>query len=234
MIDKARWIMKKLLIIEDNTEINHMMTEALKKAGYECTQAFSGTEALLYYEKDNYDLVLMDMMLPGLCGDELFPKMKAIKNVPVIVVSAKDEMDTKVEMLTSGAEDYITKPFEIPELLARVAVQIRRNNSGAGEVSEGKLTYKELTLDEQSFTVMVNDHEIQLTKREFQILALLVAHPKRVFTKQDIYDCAWNEIYIGEDKTINVHISNIRKKIKEFTDTEFIETVWGIGYKLAK
>lgn len=226
--------MKKLLIIEDNTEINHMMTEALKKAGYECTQAFSGTEALLYYEKDNFDLVLMDMMLPGLCGDELFPKMKAIKNVPVIVVSAKDEMDTKVEMLTSGAEDYITKPFEIPELLARVAVQIRRNNSGAGEVSEGKLTYKELTLDEQSFTVMVNDHEIQLTKREFQILALLVAHPKRVFTKQDIYDCAWNEIYIGEDKTINVHISNIRKKIKEFTDTEFIETVWGIGYKLAK
>lgn len=234
MIDKVRWIMKKLLIIEDNTEINHMMTEALKKAGYECTQAFSGTEALLYYEKDNFDLVLMDMMLPGLCGDELFPKMKAIKNVPVIVVSAKDEMDTKVEMLTSGAEDYITKPFEIPELLARVAVQIRRNNSGAGEVSEGKLTYKELTLDEQSFTVMVNDHEIQLTKREFQILALLVAHPKRVFTKQDIYDCAWNEIYIGEDKTINVHISNIRKKIKEFTDTEFIETVWGIGYKLAK
>ena len=234
MIDKARWIMKKLLIIEDNTEINHMMTEALKKAGYECTQAFSGTEALLYYEKDNYDLVLMDMMLPGLCGDELFPKMKAIKNVPVIVVSAKDEMDTKVEMLTSGAEDYITKPFEIPELLARVAVQIRRSNSGSGEVSEGKLTYKELTLDEQSFTVMVNDHEVQLTKREFQILALLVAHPKRVFTKQDIYDCAWNEIYIGEDKTINVHISNIRKKIKEFTDTEFIETVWGIGYKLAK
>ena len=226
--------MKKLLIIEDNTEINHMMTEALKKAGYECTQAFSGTEALLYYEKDNYDLVLMDMMLPGLCGDELFPKMKAIKNVPVIVVSAKDKMDTKVEMLTSGAEDYITKPFEIPELLARVAVQIRRSNSGSGEVSEGKLTYKELTLDEQSFTVMVNDHEVQLTKREFQILALLVAHPKRVFTKQDIYDCAWNEIYIGEDKTINVHISNIRKKIKEFTDTEFIETVWGIGYKLAK
>ena len=226
--------MKKLLIIEDNTEINHMMTEALKKAGYECTQAFSGTEALLYYEKDNYDLVLMDMMLPGLCGDELFPKMKAIKNVPVIVVSAKDEMDTKVEMLTSGAEDYITKPFEIPELLARVAVQIRRSNSGSGEVSEGKLTYKELTLDEQSFTVMVNDHEVQLTKREFQILALLVAHPKRVFTKQDIYDCAWNEIYIGEDKTINVHISNIRKKIKKFTDTEFIETVWGIGYKLAK
>ena len=226
--------MKKLLIIEDNTEINHMMTEALKKAGYECTQAFSGTEALLYYEKDNFDLVLMDMMLPGLCGDELFPKMKAIKNVPVIVVSAKDEMETKVEMLTSGAEDYITKPFEIPELLARVAVQIRRSNSGSGEVSEGKLTYKELTLDEQSFTVMVNDHEVQLTKREFQILALLVAHPKRVFTKQDIYDCAWNEIYIGEDKTINVHISNIRKKIKEFTDTEFIETVWGIGYKLAK
>ena len=226
--------MKKLLIIEDNTEINHMMTDALKKAGYECTQAFSGTEALLYYEKDNFDLVLMDMMLPGLCGDELFPKMKAIKNVPVIVVSAKDEMDTKVEMLTSGAEDYITKPFEIPELLARVAVQIRRSNSGAEEVSEGKLTYKELTLDEQSFTVMVNDHEVQLTKREFQILALLVAHPKRVFTKQDIYDCAWNEIYIGEDKTINVHISNIRKKIKEFTDTEFIETVWGIGYKLAK
>ncbi|MBO4473307.1 MAG: response regulator transcription factor [Clostridiales bacterium] len=227
--------MKKILIIEDNTEINHLMADALKKAGYECTQAFSGTEALLYYEKDNYDLVLMDMMLPGLCGDELFPKMKAIKDVPVIVVSAKDEMDTKVQMLTSGAEDYITKPFEIPELLARVAVQIRRGITKSGEETPaGQMTYKELSLDESSFTVLVNDQEVQLTKREFQILALLVSHPKRVFTKQDIYDCAWNEIYIGEDKTINVHISNIRKKLKEFTDTEFIETVWGIGYKLAK
>ena len=160
--------------------------------------------------------------------------MKAIKDVPVIVVSAKDEMDTKVQMLTSGAEDYITKPFEIPELLARVAVQIRRVSQKTGEPQGGQLTYKELTLDETSFTVLVNEHEVQLTKREFQILALLVSHPKRVFTKQDIYDCAWNEIYIGEDKTINVHISNIRKKLKEFTDTEFIETVWGIGYKLAK
>ena len=227
--------MKKILIIEDNTEINHMIADALKKAGYECTQAFSGTEALLYYERENYSLVLMDMMLPGLCGDELFPKMKAIKDVPVIVVSAKDEMDTKVQMLTSGAEDYITKPFELPELLARVAVQIRRASQNSEESdSTGRMTYKELTLDEQSFTVLVHDNEVQLTKREFQILALLVAHPKRVFTKQDIYDCAWNEIYIGEDKTINVHISNIRKKLKEYTDTEFIETVWGIGYKLAK
>lgn len=227
--------MKKILIIEDNTEINHMIADALKKAGYECTQAFSGTEALLYYEKENFSLVLMDMMLPGLCGDELFPKMKAMKDVPVIVVSAKDEMDTKVQMLTSGAEDYITKPFELPELIARVAVQIRRSSNSKEEETDGsRLTYKELVLDEPSFTVLVNDNEVQLTKREFQILALLVAHPKRVFTKQDIYDCAWNEIYIGEDKTINVHISNIRKKLKEFTDTEFIETVWGIGYKLAK
>ena len=227
--------MKKILIIEDNTEINHMIADALKKAGYECTQAFSGTEALLYYERENFSLVLMDMMLPGLCGDELFPKMKAIKDVPVIVVSAKDEMDTKVQMLTSGAEDYITKPFELPELLARVAVQIRRASQNSEDsAGGGKMTYKELSLDEQSFTVLVNDNEVQLTKREFQILALLVAHPKRVFTKQDIYDCAWKEIYIGEDKTINVHISNIRKKLKEFTDTEFIETVWGIGYKLAK
>lgn len=227
--------MKKILIIEDNTEINHMIADALKKAGYECTQAFSGTEALLYYERENYSLVLMDMMLPGLCGDELFPKMKAIKDVPMIVVSAKDEMDTKVQMLTSGAEDYITKPFELPELLARVAVQIRRASQNPEDSdSAGRMTYKELTLDEQSFTVLVHDNEVQLTKREFQILALLVAHPKRVFTKQDIYDCAWNEIYIGEDKTINVHISNIRKKLKEYTDTEFIETVWGIGYKLAK
>ncbi|MBO7564077.1 MAG: response regulator transcription factor [Clostridiales bacterium] len=226
--------MKKILIIEDNTEINHLMADALKKAGYECKQAFSGTEALLYYEKEDYDLVMMDMMLTGLCGDDLFTKMKAIKDTPVIVVSAKDEMDTKVQMLTTGAEDYITKPFEIPELLARVAVQIRRVSQKSGEATGGQLTYKELTLDETSFTVMVNDQEVQLTKREFQILALLVSHPKRVFTKQDIYDCAWNEIYIGEDKTINVHISNIRKKLKEFTDTEFIETVWGIGYKLAK
>ena len=224
--------MKKLLIIEDDTDINNLITETLTKAGYACTQAFSGTEGLLYIEKDVFSLVILDLMLPGKNGESLLPFIKQKQRVPVIIVSAKDNLDSKVTLLTSGAEDYITKPFEVQELIARVGVQIRRSS----EIEQKKedMKYKDLTLRSASFSAIINEHEILLTKQEFKIMELLLSHPQRVFSKQDIYSYAWDDIYVGEDKTINVHISNIRKKIKAVTDTEYIETVWGIGFRLAK
>lgn len=225
--------MKKILIIEDDTHINNMMADALQKAGYVCGQAFSGTEGLLYLEKETYALVILDLMLPGMNGESLLPQIKAKQAAPVIVVSAKDSLDSKVELLNSGAEDYLTKPFAIQELIARVGVQIRRF-AGKAETSPQVLTYKDLELRTDSFTVSVGGNEIDLTKQEFQILELLLSHPGRVFSKQDIYDYAWDDLYLGEDKTINVHISNIRKKLKTVSSREYIETVWGIGFRLAK
>ncbi len=222
----------RILVIEDDTDINNVIADTLTKAGYICTQAFSGTEALLYLERENYALAVMDLMLPGLSGENLLPKLKEKQSIPVIVVSAKDGLDSKINMLTSGAEDYITKPFEIQELIARVGVQIRRFTGS--EETPKQLQYKDLVLNKVSFTASVNGEEIVLTKQEFKILELLLSYPNKVFSKQDIYDYAWNDIYIGEDKTINVHISNIRKKLKAVSSEEYIETVWGIGFRLAR
>ena len=227
--------MEKILIVEDDTDINNMMADALQKAGYGCVQAFSGTEGLLYIERESFSLVVLDLMLPGMNGETLLPQIKERQAVPVIVVSARDSIDSKVGLLTSGAEDYMTKPFDIQEFIARVGVQIRRfsgkTQSGSGE---NVLTYKEIKLYEESYTVTVNDTPLELTRQEFKILELLLMHPNKVFSKQDIYDYAWDDIYIGEDKTINVHVSNIRKKLKTVTEEEYIETVWGIGFRLKK
>ncbi len=224
--------MDKILIIEDDVDINEMIANALSKNGYSCTQAFSGTEGLLCAGQETYALAVMDLMLPGMAGEELLPELKAVQGFPVIVISAKDSLVSKVGLLSAGAEDYLTKPFAIEELIARVGVQIRRF-SGADH-NPGPLTYKELKLDGLNYSLELSGREISLTKREFKIIELFVMNPGRVFSKQDIYDYAWEDLYIGEDKTINVHISNIRRKLKEYTDEEYIETVWGIGFRLAK
>ncbi|HIQ97074.1 MAG TPA: response regulator transcription factor [Candidatus Limivivens merdigallinarum] len=223
--------MNRILIIEDDTDINNMMAETLEKAGYACTQAFSGTEGILWAEKEQFSLAILDLMLPGLNGEKLLPRLKEKQDIPVIVVSAKDSIDSKVELLTSGAEDYLTKPFDIQELIARVGVQIRRFAKGTKEESR-VLSYRELKLNTDSYTASVREMPLELTRQEFKILELLLLHPGKVFSKQDIYDYAWDDIYLGEDKTINVHISNIRKKLKAVTDEEYIETVWGIGFRL--
>lgn len=225
--------MQKILIVEDDTNINNMIKEVLMKNNFSCIQSFSGTEGLLYVNTEDIDLVILDLMLPGMLGEELLSKIKEKANIPVIVLSAKDHLDSKVELLTAGAEDYMTKPFEIDELVARVHVQLRRFSGNSGNDLR-KLQYKSLVLNPQSLSAMLEEVEVCLTKQEYKILELFVSHPNRVFSKQDIYDYAWNDIYIGEDKTINVHISNIRKKFKEITQEEYIETVWGIGFKLAK
>ena len=223
--------METILIVEDNTDISNMIADALNKNGYLCVQAFSGTEALLRIEQSRYDLILLDLMLPGMSGEEFIRKIKPANQTSVIIVSAKDELDSKVDLLSIGAEDYMTKPFQIKELLARVAVQIRRNSRS---IANSVYTYKDLSLNNETYQVTVSANEISLTRQEFKILELLLKNPNKVFSKQDIYEYAWDEYYIGEDKTINVHISNIRQKIKKVSDEEYIETVWGIGFKLSK
>ena len=255
-----------ILIIEDDTGINNMIAEGLTKNGYRCTQAFSGTEGLRLVEddasrtasdpqaggdhKDSFRVILMDLMLPGLAGEALLPQIKKHTAAPVIVISAKDSLDSKIDLLTAGAEDYLTKPFALDELIARVGVQVRRTlqredgaddagedaatASGARGTSVTKLTHKALTLDAVSYTAEIDSHALSLTRQEYKILELLLSHPKRAFSKQEIYDYAWDDIYIGEDKTINVHVSNIRKKLRQYTEEEYIETVWGIGFRLSR
>lgn len=224
--------MERILIIEDDTDINNLIATALKKEGFTCQQAFSGTEGLLYAKNSRFSLVILDLMLPGMSGEKLLPQLQEICPVSVIVLSARDSLDSKIDLLSAGAEDYMTKPFEIRELIARVGVQLRRH--AGKEASSKQLTYKSLVLNPEEMSARLSGQAISFTKQEFRILELLMQHPSRVFTKQDIYNCAWDDIYIGEDKTINMHISNIRKKLKAVTSENYIETVWGIGFKLAE
>lgn len=219
-----------ILVIEDDNNINMMVNEALTKKGYEVVSAFSGTEGLLRIKSFRYDLIILDLMLPGMTGNEVLSEVRKITDTPVIVLSARNELDTKVDILNAGANDYMTKPFELKELEARILVQLR-NTSGSSKGSG--LKWKELILDSDSKKVTLKNTPMNLTVQEFKILELLMRYPHKVFTKNEIYHYAWDEYFIGEDKTINVHISNIRHKIKAITDEEYIETVWGIGFKIA-
>lgn len=221
---------KKILIVEDDTDINNLLFTALKKQGYTATQAFSGTEAKMLLKMENFALILLDLMLPGISGEEVLEFIKEQGNSAVIILTAKDTLDDKVNLLIAGADDYITKPFELQEVLARVQVQLRRGVQGG---NNNVLSHKQMVLDREKFQIEVGGKLLgKITKQEFSILELLLKHPKQVFSKEDIFEYAWEEPYMGETKTLDVHISNIRKKIKEVTKEEYIETVWGIGYRL--
>ena len=223
--------MEKILIVEDDNNINQMIYETLSNEGYNCTSAFSGTEALLHARSCQFGLIILDLMLPGLPGDEVLKSIRKNSNVPVIVLSAKDELDTKVDLLTLGANDYMVKPFELKELKARVLVQLRDNKMDNKDSMI--MEFNNLKYDMQKKQVSINGKNIPFTVHELKIIELLLRHPGQVFSKNEIYEYAWDDYYIGEDKTINVHISNIRQKIKKVTDIEYIETVWGLGFKLA-
>lgn len=219
------------MVVEDDTNINNLLKTALEKAGYQVLQAFSGTEAeLILQMRESIALVLLDLMLPGISGEEVLKHIRERGNLPVIVLTARDSLDEKIGMLTQGADDYITKPFEIPEVIARIQVQFRHAERG---IENKQMAYRNLVLDKVTYQVRIDGKVVsQITKQEFAILELLVSHPKQVFSKEDIFSYAWNEPYMGETKTLDVHISNIRKKIKQVTIDEYIETVWGIGYRL--
>lgn len=240
--------MPNILIVEDDININNLLCEVLRKAGYTCEQAFSGTEAklLLDIKEKAYTLVLLDLMLPGASGEEVLKEIRKQGRLPVIVLTAKDSIDDKIGVLTNGADDYITKPFEIREVLARIQVQLRhieaeteaetevKTKAGIQEgQGSGRLEFRDMVLTRSTFEVSIGGRVLpKITKQEFAILELLLKNPKQVFSKEDIFEYAWDEPYMGETKTLDVHISNIRKKIKTVTSDEYIETIWGIGYRL--
>lgn len=228
--------MEKILIIEDDTDINHLLSRILKKAGYDVTSAYSGTEAQLRLEKEVPDLILLDLMLPGIAGEEVikFVREELHQSVPIIVLSAKIALENKVFTMTIGADDYITKPFEPEEVLVRVMAVLRRYHTNGDELTQESYHYKKLALNPSSRIVTVDQKEIALTRHEYDILHILIKQPEKVFSREVLYEEIWQNGYYGEDNTVNVHVSNIRKKIAAMdSETEYIKTVWGIGFKMA-
>ena len=196
--------MTRVLIVEDDATINSLIYEYLTEKDFDCRQAFSGTEGRLLFDMEKFDLILLDLMIPGLSGEELIAYIRSSSQVPVIVLSAKTALEDKVNLLSTGADDYLTKPFELEELLARIQVQLRHKAASPSPASS--LRYKDWELDEQARSFLVKGERIDLTSHELGIITLLMKYPKKVFTKQEIFESVWNQDYFVEDKTINVHI----------------------------
>lgn len=240
----------KLLVVEDDNDINKLLKTILSKQGYEVDSAFSGTEAILLVKLNKYDLILLDLMLPGINGEEVIQNIRKKYNLPIIVLSAKGTIEDKVNVFDLGADDYITKPFERLELLVRVSSQLRRyykfnsndiskynndkiaNNENQNNNENNIITIDELKLNINSMTLSINDNNIYLTAHEYKIIQLLLSNPNKVYSKDKLYELVWKNNYYGEDNTVSVHVSNIRKKLLKYTNKEYIKTVWGIGYKL--
>lgn len=222
--------MNKILIVEDDPKINKIIQTLLRKNQYIAVSAFSGTEALLLLEKEYFDLILLDLMLPGLSGEEILVKINEQFQIPIICVSAKDDLNTKLELIRYGANDYITKPFNSEELIVRIGAVLRRMNKGTTADKTNIFRFKDLVLDSENHIVTINDEPIELTVKEYRILELLISNPKKVFTKQNIFESVWTEEYIMDERVVTVHVSNLRNKLKP--GEEYIKTVWGIGYKM--
>ena len=235
-----------VLIIEDDADINQIVATRLERDGYLCTQAFSGSEAKLLLERGleahaadktedfPFDLIISDLMLPGTTGEELVAAIREHgADVPVIVVSARTTAADKIDLLKLGADDYLTKPFDLDELVARVEVQLRHRGHVAVSGSAGSaLRFRDWELDHEARTFTAAGAPIDLTRIEFNIVEMLMRHPKRVFTKQELFEGAWGEPYAADANTVNVHVSNIRTKLKPTGTADYIKTVWGMGFKL--
>ena len=226
---------KRVLIVEDDGEIRKLLASFLKSKGYLVTEAEDGREASAVLLSELFDIILMDMMMPYKSGETLIAELKADtgserSKTPVIVISAKSALDTRLEVLRMGADDYIIKPFDLEEVLVRIEVVLRRRHEleNSGEV----LTYGDLTLDTQNSVAVCKDQDLKLTSKELQLLRLFLQNPKKTFTKANLYESVWQDVYYSEDNTINVHISNLRSKLKKAMGDDPIETVWGIGYRL--
>ena len=220
--------MKRIAIIEDDIHIGDMLTEVLTQEGYEVLRAYSGTEALYLLSQNKPDLVLLDLMLPGLSGEEV---LTHIENIPVIVISAKVDVQDKVNLLMSGAADYITKPFDINELLARILVQLRKAERSD---TTNLLSVRDLVLDTTSLVLTVKGQMVKLTRTEYAILKLLMENPKQVISKSVLLDRISLDTPDCTDRSLKQHISNLRKKLQDASGVDYIETVWGIGFKLAE
>lgn len=218
--------MNTILIIDDDIHIGNLLEEALAKEGFRTLHAYSGTEAILLLSHTRPDLILLDLMLPGLSGEDILPQ---IKGVPVIVVSAKADIDHKVELLLEGAADYITKPFHIKELVARIAVQLRSNTASE---TGSLLTFQNITLNTDTHIVTVDTDQVKLTRTEYAILKLLIQNPEQIMTKSLLLERISADTPDCTESSLKMHISNLRKKLRGTGNRDYIEAVWGIGFKL--
>lgn len=218
--------MKRILIIDDDIHIGNVLEETLSKEGYEISRAYSGTEALLVIPDSKPDLVLLDLMLPGLNGEDVLPK---IRGIPVIVVNVKVDIDNKVDVLLGGVVDYVTKPFNIKELLARISIHLRNTES---MLVSSELTFADIVLNTNTHIAGINNTEIKLTRTEYAILKLLMQNPTQVVTKSLLLDRISADTPDCTESSLKMHISNLRKKIREANNKDYIEAVWGIGFKI--
>lgn len=217
--------MKQILIVDDDVYIGDLLVEVLTREGYGVLRAYSGTEALLVLENHRPDLVLLDLMLPGLSGEEV---LKKAGNIPVIVVSAKAEVSNKVDLLLAGAADYVTKPFDIRELLARIVAALRKR-----EMVSAMLSHGDLRLDTDAHQVTAGENQVHVTRTEYAILKLLLKNPGQVLAKSVLLDRISIDTPDCTESSLKQHMSNLRKKLREAGGKEYIEAVWGIGFKLS-
>lgn len=217
--------MKTILIIDDDVHIGNLLEETLSKEGYKTLRAYSGTEAVMILDTQRPDLVLLDLMLPGLSGEEV---LKRIKGIPVIVLSARADAGSKVDLLLSGAQDYVTKPFDLSELMARIAVQLRNAENQEGDIRR----FEVIELDTATHSVCISGSPVRLTRTEYAILKLLIQRPEQVYTKSQLLDKISADTPDCTESSLKIHISNLRKKLREASGKEYIEAVWGIGFKL--
>ncbi len=225
--------MEKILIIEDNKDINDMLSQTLAAEGYQIKSVYDGLVGMRELKSETYDMLLLDIMLPYKSGDEILKEVREFSNIPIVVLSAKNMIATKIDLLKLGADDYITKPFDLGELVARIAANLRRTR--VQKQLESVYTYKDMELNTSKKQLRVAGTEVEMTAKEYMIIELLLKNNGKVFSKANIYESIWNEEYLGDDNAIKTHMSNIRNKLKTVNPNEkYIETVWGLGYRLYK
>ena len=236
----------RILIVEDDREIRTLLSDFLSENGYEVVTASDGSVAGKIMKEEQFSLILMDLMLPFRSGDELIKELREYSDTPVIVLSAKSMMETRLEVLRVGADDYIIKPFDLDEVLVRIEVVLRRagtlgigNGGASGDSFEDNLTAVKVVSPDEKLVIYVDENRVAyegknltLTAKEMALLQLFLQYPTKTFTKANLYEAVWNDTYYYEDNTINVHMSNLRSKLKRQTGNDYIETVWGIGYRL--
>lgn len=229
-------ITMKLLLVEDDLEISEMLKNYLETENYEVTCAADGVEACAAFDRDAFQLVLLDLMIPKISGMGVMRHIRESSTIPIIILSAKDSDSDKTLGLGLGADDYITKPFSVTEVLARIKANIRRSTQYAAPAAESAiLSAGDLTMNLTDYSVEKAGQRLELTAKEFEILKLLLKNPKKLYTKEQLYSLVWNDAYIGDENAVNVHISRLRSKLEEDPrNPRYIVTVWGIGYKLGE
>lgn len=220
--------MLSVLVIEDDKTINSLLCSIITKSGYLADSAENGFDGLHKALSGDYNIILMDLMLPLKTGEEVLKELHSVKNTPVIIISAKSEVYNRIELFKLGADDYITKPFDIDEVMLRIQAVLRRTEVQTTHL----LVHKDIKLDSNAKRVYVRENEITCTATEYAILELMLKNPNTIFSKRRLYENILGDTYLSDDNTMNVHISNLRKKIAQCTSEEYIETVYGMGYRL--